>query len=65
MVFIYMGVVGGWAVIGWCLRTFPLRVRAESFFSGWYSYPRMPFGFGSAMWLMPSNWKRNVSAVQS
>jgi len=38
---------------------------ALSFFSGWYSYPRMPFGFGSAMWLMPSNWKRNVSAVQS
>ena len=48
-----MGVVGGWAVIDWCLRTFPLRVLAD--FSAADTPIRACFWF----------WQRNVTyAVQ-
>lgn len=49
-----MGVVGGWAVISWCLRTYPLRVRAEFF-------QRLILLSAHAFWF----WQRNVTyAVQ-
>jgi hypothetical protein len=40
-------VVGRLLVGVW--ERFRFEVRAELFFSGSYSYPRMPFDFGNAM----------------
>ena len=45
-----MGVVGSWAIVGWCLRTYRFEVRAELF-------QRLILLSAHAFWF----WQRNVT----